>query len=336
MDSDTPAIEVSNLTRSFTTHIKQPGLRGALRGLFHRQYQTKIAVSDISFSIKRGEFVGFLGPNGAGKTTTLKILAGVLHPSAGTAQVLGYVPWKRESPLQKRFSLVLGQKNQLWWDLPAYDSFLLNRDIYDIPQAQFAPKVEELTTLLDLKKLLHVPVRKLSLGERMKCEVAASLLHSPEVLFLDEPTIGLDVVSQVRIREFLRDYNQRTGITVLLTSHYMADIEALCKRVLIINEGRAIFDGQLKELANSIAQRRRIRLTLKNTPGNGSALALEEIGEDIDIDGLRVGLNVERDQVPQKVSQLLQQFEVDDLTVEDVEIESVIRDLFTQNSRTQE
>ncbi|HEY0073947.1 MAG TPA: ABC transporter ATP-binding protein [Abditibacteriaceae bacterium] len=335
MDSDTPAIEVSNLTRSFTTHIKQPGLRGALRGLFHRQYQTKIAVNDISFSIKRGEFVGFLGPNGAGKTTTLKILAGVLHPSSGTAQVLGYVPWKRESPLQKRFSLVLGQKNQLWWDLPAYDSFVLNRDIYDIPQAQFAPKVEELTTLLDLRKLLHVPVRKLSLGERMKCEVAASLLHSPEVLFLDEPTIGLDVVSQVRIREFLRDYNERTGITVLLTSHYMADIEALCKRVLIINEGRAIFDGQLKELANSIAQRRRIRLTLKNTPGVGSALALQEIGEDIEIDGLRVGLSVERDQVPQKVSQLLQQFEVDDLTVEDVEIESVIRDLFTQDSHAQ-
>jgi ABC-2 type transport system ATP-binding protein len=335
MDSDTPAIEVSNLTRSFTTHIKQPGLRGALRGLFHRQYQTKIAVNDISFSIKRGEFVGFLGPNGAGKTTTLKILAGVLHPSSGTAQVLGYVPWKRESPLQKRFSLVLGQKNQLWWDLPAYDSFLLNRDIYDIPQAQFAPKVEELTTLLDLKKLLHVPVRKLSLGERMKCEVAASLLHSPEVLFLDEPTIGLDVVSQVRIREFLRDYNQRTGITVLLTSHYMADIEALCKRVLIINEGRAIFDGQLKELTNSIAQRRRIRLTLKYTPNSGSALALQEIGEDIEIDGLRVGLNVQREQVPQKVSQLLQQFEVDDLTVEDVEIESVIRDLFTQNSHAQ-
>lgn len=332
MESATPAIEVSHLTRSFSTHIKQPGLRGALRGLFHRQYQTKIAVNDISFSIRRGEFVGFLGPNGAGKTTTLKILAGVLHPSSGTAQVLGHVPSKRESLLQKRFSLVLGQKNQLWWDLPAYDSFLLNRDIYDIPQAQFAPKVEELTTLLDLKDLLHVPVRKLSLGERMKCEVAASLLHSPEVLFLDEPTIGLDVVSQMRIREFLRDYNERTGITVLLTSHYMADIEALCKRVIIINEGRAIFDGQLKELADSIAQRRRIRLTFKGTPNNGSIRMLQNIGEEIEIEGYRVALSVPRGQVPQKVSQLLQQFEVEDLTVEDVEIESVIRDLFTQNS----
>ena len=330
-----PAIEVSHLSRSFTTHLKQPGLRGALKGLFRRQYKTKTAVDDVSFSIQPGEFVGFLGPNGAGKTTTLKMLAGVLHPSSGTAQVLGHVPWHREPALQKRFSLVLGQKNQLWWDLPALDSFLLNRDIYDVPQAQFDAKVEELTTLLDLKELLHVPVRKLSLGERMKCEIAASLLHSPEILFLDEPTIGLDVVSQVRIREFLREYNEKTGITALLTSHYMADIEALCKRVIIINEGRAIFDGQLQDLADSIAHRRRIRLTLSETPSHSTLMAIGKFGADIETEGAQVSLNVPQGEVPQRVGQLLQQFQIEDLTVEDVEIESVIRELFMRNAGAQ-
>ena len=324
-----PAIEATHLTRSFTTHLKEPGLRGALKGLLRREYKTKIAVDDVSFSIQRGEFVGFLGPNGAGKTTTLKMLAGVLHPTAGTAQVLGHVPWQREPALQTRFSLVLGQKNQLWWDLPALDSFLLNRDIYDVPPAQFDAKVEELTTLLDLKELLHIPVRKLSLGERMKCEIAASLLHAPEVLFLDEPTIGLDVVSQLRIRHFLREYNEKNGITVLLTSHYMADIEALCKRVIIINEGRAIFDGQLQELADSIAHKRRIRLTLNQTPDSEALKALKNLGENIEIEGARVALNVPRDEVPQRVGQLLQGFQISDLTVEEVEIESVIRELFT-------
>ena len=330
MDSKHPAIKVSNLTRTFTTHTKQPGLAGAVRGLVYRKYQTKTAVNDISFSIAPGEFVGFLGPNGAGKTTTLKILAGVLHPSSGAAQVLGHVPWKREAALQKRFSLVLGQKNQLWWDLPAYDSFLLNRDIYDVPQTQFAAKVEELTTLLDLKELLHIPVRKLSLGERMKCEVAASLLHSPEVLFLDEPTIGLDVISQVRIREFLREYNVRTGVTVLLTSHYMADIEALCKRVIVINEGRAVFDGQLEELVDSIVQHRRIRLTLKQAPAEDAAIIAGRIGDSVKIEDRRLTLDVPRDTVPQKVSQLLEQFDVSELTAEDVDIESVIRELFAR------
>jgi ABC-2 type transport system ATP-binding protein len=237
------AIIVKNLTRRFTTHVKQPGFAGALRGLVKREYKTKVAVQDLSFVIEPGEFVGFLGPNGAGKTTTLKILSGVLHPTSGEATVLGYTPWLRQPELQRRFSLVLGQKNQLWWDLPALDSFLLNRDIYDIDHKIFDTKVAELTELLALKEILHVPVRKLSLGERMKCEIAASLLHAPEVLFLDEPTIGLDVVSQLRIREFLRDYNERTGITVILTSHYMSDIEALCKRVMVIDGGRAVFDG---------------------------------------------------------------------------------------------
>jgi len=326
------AISVSHLTRRFTTHIKEPGLSGALRGLFHRRYVTKTAVEDLSFRIEPGEFVGFLGPNGAGKTTTLKILSGVLHPTSGTAEVLGHVPWQREPAWQKRFSLVLGQKNQLWWDLPAYDSFALNRDIYDVPEAAFRLKVAELSELLNLKALLHTPVRKLSLGERMKCEIAASLLHSPEVLFLDEPTIGLDVVSQARIRDFLRDYNARTGITVILTSHYMTDIQALCKRVIVIDEGRAMFDGELRELVARVAHRRCIRLTLQRPVVESELGQLRTTGNDVENNGTQLTLTVPHDQVAEQVARLLQTLPVADLAVEDIGIDSVIRDLFTRSS----
>jgi len=322
-----PAIEVAHLSRQFTTHIKQPGMRGALKGLFKREYKTKTAVDDVSFNVEKGEFVGFLGPNGAGKTTTLKILSGVLHPTSGYVRVLGYQPWKRQPEFQRRFSLVLGQKNQLWWDLPALDSFLLNRDIYQIPHTQFDEKIEELTTLLDLKEILKVPVRRLSLGERMKCEIAASLLHSPEVLFLDEPTIGLDVISQVRIREFLRDYNERTDITVLLTSHYMGDIEALCKRVVVIDHGRAVFDGALAELSQRFANKRRVKLLLNQSVDNR---VLEGFGDDVAIEGLSVSLSIPRDEVPVRVGQLLKTLDVADLSVEEIEIESVIREMFTR------
>ena len=323
-----PVIAVSHLSRQFTTHIKQPGFGGALRGLFRREYKTKIAVDDISFDIERGEFVGFLGPNGAGKTTTLKILAGVLHPTSGGATVLDHVPWKREPQLQRRFSLVLGQKNQLWWDLPALDSFLLNRDIYEIEAKTFEAKVQELSELLDLKELLQVPVRKLSLGERMKCEIAASLLHSPEILFLDEPTIGLDMISQVRIREFLRDYNERTGITVMLTSHYMADIEALCKRVIVINDGKAIFDGALRELTAGAASRRAIRLTLNREASAQELEKLRELGDEIESDGFQLTVSAPRDLVPQRVAALLAILPVEDLSVAEIPVENVIRDLF--------
>ena len=325
-----PAIAVSHLTRKFTTHVKQPGFSGAMRGLFKRQYITKTAVDDVSFDIQAGEFVGFLGPNGAGKTTTLKILAGVLHPTSGSATVLGHVPWRREAALQKRFSLVLGQKNQLWWDLPAYDSFVLNRDIYEVPHKQFDDKIEELTQLLDLGSLLNIPVRKLSLGERMKCEIVASLLHSPEVLFLDEPTIGLDVVSQVRIREFLREYNQKTGITVLLTSHYMADIEALCKRVVVINEGKLMFDGALSQLAESKANKRAIKLRLEREVSPEEIEALRDGEAEIESDGYTLRVAVPRDQVATRVEGLLRALPVEDLSVEDVEIESVIREMFSK------
>lgn len=323
-----PAIVVSHLRREFTTHLKEPGFTGALKGLFKREYQTKIAVDDLSFTIGKGEFVGFLGPNGAGKTTTLKMLSGVLHPSSGEARVLGFLPWKREAEFQRRFSLVLGQKNQLWWDLPAYDSFELNQEIYQIPRAEFDAKVAELGELLDITKLLKQPVRKLSLGERMKCELAASLLHSPEVLFLDEPTIGLDLISQSRIREFLREYNQRTGLTVILTSHYMADIEALCKRVMVINGGKAVFDGALGELTQRFAPFRRIELTLK-TPPDATQLALaNELGENIGHEGARLSLSVPRAEVPGRVNKLLASLPVLDMSVAEVEIETVIREMF--------
>ena len=325
---DSPAISVSHLRREFTTHLKEPGFTGALKGLFKREYQTKVAVDDLNFTIQKGEFVGFLGPNGAGKTTTLKMLSGVLHPSSGEARVLGFLPWKREAEFQRRFSLVLGQKNQLWWDLPAYDSFELNQEIYQIPRAEFDAKVRELGELLDIEKLLKQPVRKLSLGERMKCELAASLLHSPEVLFLDEPTIGLDLISQSRIREFLREYNLRTGLTVILTSHYMADIEALCKRVMVINGGKAVFDGPLGELTQRYAPLRRIALTLKHPPDVAALALAHELGENIEHEGARLSLSVPREEVPARVNQLLASLDVLDLSVAQVEIESVIRQMF--------
>ncbi len=328
-------IEVRDLRREFQTHIKQPGFSGAVRGLFHREYQNKIAVADLNFSIQKGEFVGFLGPNGAGKTTTLKMLSGVLHPTSGEARVMGFIPWKREAAFQKRFSLVLGQKNQLWWDLPAYDSFDLNREIYDVSLRDFKTKVEELGELLDITKLLHVPVRKLSLGERMKCELAASLLHSPEVLFLDEPTIGLDLISQARIREFLREYNERTGLTVILTSHYMADISALCRRVIVINDGKTAFDGPLQELSARFAQMRRIHLTLPHAPTPAERERAAQMGENIEVEGSRLSLSVPRDEVPDHVNRLLAAFPVQDLAISDVELETVIRDVF-QNSSTPE
>jgi len=328
------AIEVRDLRREFTTHLKQPGFGGAVRGLFRREYQTKVAVADLNFSIGRGEFVGFLGPNGAGKTTTLKMLSGVLHPSSGEARVLGYVPWKREAAFQRRFSLVLGQKNQLWWDLPAYDSFDLNREIYNVPLAEFKTKVEELGELLDITKLLHVPVRKLSLGERMKCELAASLLHSPEVLFLDEPTIGLDLISQARIREFLRDYNERTGLTVILTSHYMADISALCKRVMVISGGKSAFDGPLAELSARFAQKRRVHLTLPQAPDESQRLRAAQMGENVEVEGLRMSLSIPRDDVPENVGRLLAAFPVQDLEIADVELETIIRDVFETAAST--
>jgi len=241
-------IEASHLTKTFHVAHKEPGFLGAVKGLFKRDYRPVHAVQNVSFSIKEGELVGFLGPNGAGKTTTLKMLSGLLHPTSGSAKVLGYVPWERARPFQKQLTMVMGQRTQLWWDLPAWDSFLLNKEIYEIPKAQFEETVAELSKLLEIENLLEVPVKKLSLGQRMKAELACSLLHRPQVLLLDEPTIGLDVVMQKKVRDFILAYNRRWKATILLTSHNMDDVSELCSRVLMINHGRLLFDGSLPEM----------------------------------------------------------------------------------------
>jgi len=249
-----PVIVVDHLSKTFQVAHKAPGLRGALSGLFSREYRAVEAVRAISFEVQEGELVGFLGPNGAGKTTTLKMLSGLLHPTSGQATVLGHVPWKRERSFQKRFTMVMGQRTQLWWDLPAWDSFLLNKEIFEIPEASFHRTVDELSTLLEIQDLLDVPVKKLSLGQRMKAELACSLLHEPSVLLLDEPTIGLDVVMQKKVREFILDYQKRRKATILLTSHNMEDIAELCSRVMLINHGQLLFDGALTEIQKQFGQ----------------------------------------------------------------------------------
>src|SRR3954468_10440831 len=259
-------IEVRELTRIFRTYKKKPGFWGGVRGLFHREFEETAAAKDVSFDINEGEFVGFLGPNGAGKTTTLKMLSGLIYPTSGTARVAGFDPTKRENAYRRLFALVLGQKNQLWWDLPAMESFLLLRHIYGLPADQFQATLDELIDLLDVRRKLNVMVRELSLGERMKMELIAALLHRPRVLFLDEPTIGLDVVSQKAVRQFLRDYNRKYRVTILLTSHYMADIKELCERVIVIHKGNKIYDGALDRLENAGGARKKI-ITFLPAPG---------------------------------------------------------------------
>lgn len=240
-----PIITADHLSKHFKIHQKEEGFIGSLKSLFFRKYEENKAVDRISFTLEEGELVGFLGPNGAGKTTTLKMLTGLIHPTAGAAGVMGYIPWERKNEFRRQYALIMGQKNQLWMDLPALESFRLNREIYQIPERQFKNTLDELVDLLEVGKILHVQVRRLSLGERMKMEMIAALLHRPRVLFLDEPTIGLDIISQRKVREFLGRYNRDFGTTILLTSHYMEDIQALCKRVIIINQGRKVYDGQL-------------------------------------------------------------------------------------------
>jgi ABC-2 type transport system ATP-binding protein len=238
-------IEANQLSKHFRVPQKGAGLAGAIKGLFSRRYRDVHAVKDISFTIKEGELVGFLGPNGAGKTTTLKMLSGLLHPTSGQARVLGYVPWQRDRKFQKQFTMIMGQRTQLWWDLPAWDSFLLNKEIFEVPDAEFAATAKELSALLEIDNLLEIPVKKLSLGQRMKAELACSLLHNPKVLLLDEPTIGLDVMMQQKVRQFILDYNRRRKATILLTSHNMDDVSELCSRVILIDRGAILFDGPL-------------------------------------------------------------------------------------------
>ena len=292
-----------------------------------KRYGSTMAVNDLSFSIRPGMVTGFLGPNGAGKTTTLKMLAGLLHPTAGVANVLGHTPWKREPEFLRNISLVMGNRNQLMWDIPAMDSFQVNRAIYDIPEAQFRETLDELISLLELEPLLKKPVRGLSLGERMKSELAAALLHRPKVLFLDEPTLGVDVTMQGRIRQFIAEQNRRHGATVLLTSHYMADVTALCKRIIVIHHGKILYDGQLSALSDRIAPYKRVMLDMETAE---AAELAEAYGEVIERNDAKVTLRIRRDQTSEVVARLLSDLPVQDMTVEDPPIEDVIEQVFQE------
>jgi len=353
-------IEVQNLTRVFRTYKKQPGFWGGVRGLFKREFEELAAAKDISFSISEGEFVGFLGPNGAGKTTTLKMLSGLIYPTSGTSRVGGFDPAKRESAYRRIFALVLGQKNQLWWDLPAIESFNLLRAIYALPKAQYQETLDELVDLLDVRAKLNVMVRELSLGERMKMELIAALLHRPRVLFLDEPTIGLDVISQKSVRNFLREYNRRNKVTILLTSHYMADISELCDRVIVIHHGRKIYDGALDALEQGNADKAHWGDASAGAIGAESAGGKKKIitflpellaqethtahgkpqppafpedwcsryGETTRTPDGKFTLRVPADLVVAVSQEILTTGPVADITIEDVPLEEVIADLF--------
>jgi ABC-2 type transport system ATP-binding protein len=320
-----PAIHVHSLRKTFTVDEREAGVAAAALSLFRRKTKEVAAVDSISFDVEPGEVVGFLGPNGAGKTTALKMLSGLLHPTSGDVSVLGFVPCRRQKAFLRQITLVMGQRNQLVWDIPALDSFELNRAIYRIPEADFRKTLSELTELLELEPLLRKPVRVLSLGERMKCEIAAALLHSPKVLFLDEPTIGLDVTMQRRIRAFIAQYNRRHEATVLLTSHYMADVEALCKRVIVIHHGKLLFDGSLDALIQRFSPHKTIVVELKDSNGD-----LSRYGNVVStVDG-QVTLRVPKAETAGVTARLLAELPVIDLTVEDPPIEDVIEQVFAQ------
>ncbi len=323
------AIEVTGLTKAFRTYKKEPGFGGALRGLWRRKYEQTLAVDSVSFSVEPGELVGFLGPNGAGKTTTLKMLSGLLYPTGGSARVLGYVPWERKDGYRRKFALLLGQKNQLWWDLPASESFALNAKIYGIPEKTMQQRVGEMSELLSVRDKLNVSVRELSLGERMKMELIASLLHEPSVLFLDEPTIGLDVVSQKVVREFLREHNARRKTTILLTSHYMNDIQELCRRVIIIDHGKIFFDGQLEEVVDRFADSKLV--TIQCPPATVMLPdRLAQFGKMVEQAPGRIQLEVKRDRVISVCKALLDELPVSDIDIQEVPIEEVIRRIFAR------
>ncbi len=327
-----PIIEITDLCKAYQVYQKKEGLWQSVRGLFHREYRDVHAVRGVDLQVEEGEFVAFLGPNGAGKTTTLKLLSGVINPTSGNATVMGFVPWKRENDYRRQFALVMGQKNQLWWDLPAQESFRLHQHIYQIPLAQFQQTQDELTELLDVKRLLNQPVRELSLGERMKMELIAALLHSPRVLFLDEPTIGLDVVAQHNIQQFLKFYQQERKITILLTSHYMQDIEALCERVVIIANGTIQYDGSLSGILDRFSNNKLVTFQLAE---GQSFDGLDRFGEIEKLQEPKVLYRVPRADVPKILSRVLDQHRVVDVTVEDPPLEEVIAEVFalaSQNS----
>jgi ABC-2 type transport system ATP-binding protein len=318
-------IDVQHLSKSFDYYRKELGLKNSIKNLFYREKLTKPAVSDISFQIEEGEMVGFLGPNGAGKTTTLKMLSGILHPTSGNATVLGYTPWERKKAYKMQFAIVMGQKNQLWWDLPANESLYLNKCIYEIDDQTYKATLDELTDLLDVKDLLSVQVRRLSLGERMKMELIAALIHKPRLIFLDEPTIGLDILSQKKIREFFKFYNQQKKATVILTSHYMGDVEDLCKRTIIINQGHIVYDGDLLHVNETFSQSKLIKLQLSEQV---SLHNLEAFGQIKDVSDLTVTLQVPRADVRERSKAILDQLPVMDFNIEDIPVEEGIALLY--------
>jgi ABC-2 type transport system ATP-binding protein len=322
------AIEASGLTKIYRTYRKERGLWGAVKGLAFRRYDETRAADNVSFQIEEGELVGFLGPNGAGKTTVLKMLSGLLNPSSGDARVLGFVPWERRNEMKRQFSLLMGQKNALWWDLPAQESLELNRAIYGIERSRFKKIVDGLSELLEVEDKMNVMVRELSLGERMKMELISALIHEPRVLFLDEPTIGLDVVSQQRVREFLRVYNSDHRIVTLLTSHYMQDIEELCHRVIIIDHGKIFFDGPLSEIIDRFSGHKIVSLTFEQQ----AARDFSDFGEVIEQTPVSVQLKVPRAKVTETCRRLLEACHISDINVQELPVEDVIRQLFGDRS----
>lgn len=318
-------LEVKHLSKTYEYYRKAPGFLASVKSLFHREKLYTEAVKKISFTVDEGELVGFLGPNGAGKTTTLKMLSGILYPTSGEANVLGYTPWERAKEYQKQFAIVMGQKNQLWWDLPAMESFILNKEIYEVPDHNFHETIDELTELLDVKNILDVQVRKLSLGQRMKCELIAALLHRPRVLFLDEPTIGLDVVSQQKMREFIKKYNAAKQTTILLTSHYMEDVEALCKRVIIINHGVIIYDGALADLVEKHIDHKIITVSFTKEVQKRD---LDKLGLVREYKPQYVVLEIPNRRVKERAVKILTTLPVDDILIDEAPVEEVIRKIF--------
>lgn len=324
------AIIVDQLVKDFEVKQRKSGITGAVSSLVKPKRELVRALKSISFSVSEGELVGFIGPNGAGKTTTLKILSGVLYPTSGFAQVNGFTPQERRMGFLKQIALVMGQKNQLWWDLPASESFELNRAIYEVPAREFKKSLSELTKLLEVEKLLSTPVRRLSLGQRMRLELVAALLHRPKIIFLDEPTVGLDVVAQQRMRDFIAAYNKQAKATILLTSHNMDDVADLARRVIVINEGEIIFDGKLTELVDQFAKEKIIKVYISNKI---NVDALERIGKIKNINLPEIVLSVPRGASKVAAAELLQNYPVDDLTIEEESIEEIIRQVFRGASK---
>jgi ABC-2 type transport system ATP-binding protein len=330
---DGPVIQATGLTKTYRVFQKKEGLLGAIRGLWRREYKEVRAVDGVDFTIEPGEMVGFLGPNGAGKTTTLKMLSGLIYPTGGTCQVMGFVPWERVDAFRRRFSLVMGQKNQLWWDLPAADSFQLHREIYSLESPEFERTLGELIEVFGVRDLTKQPVRELSLGERMKMELIAALLHRPQLLLLDEPTIGLDVVAQAAIQRCLKEFNAARGVTILLTSHYMRDVEALCQRVLIITHGKVIYDGALSQIVEQFGQTKLVTLQFA---GESAPDGLERYGEVVQIDGPVASLRIERTRVAAVLSAVLDRDTLLDISVQDPPLDQVIARVFEEGQAKHE